>query len=108
MPRYAFRLPDVTVDRTWSLGPVRLRSTLDLASEIHVIHDERPPPTSAHEALREDVVEVVQSWGEGSVLEVTAPDKETAARLAQEAIAIVRLFMRPEVSVNVDIHRIGL
>ncbi len=60
------------------------------------------------QAARERADSLLQSWDGDAVLEVEGQDVKAADALAQEAAAIIRLFMRPSVPVNVDLHKIGL
>jgi hypothetical protein len=57
---------------------------------------------------QELIAERVTEWASDAVMELTAADADAAARIAEEALAIVRFFMRPHVRVNVAVHKIGL
>jgi hypothetical protein len=61
-------------------------------------------PMSLHQEL---VAEQVVKWA-GSALAVTAPEAAHAARIAEEALAVVRFFIRRHIRVNVEIHKVGL
>ena len=53
------------------------------------------------------VSELLETWGTDAALEITADDLSDACRMAEEAMAILRFYLRPIVSVNVELHRIG-
>ena len=57
---------------------------------------------------QELIAERLTEWATDAVLEVTAADADGAARIAEEALGVVRFFMRRHVKVNVEIHKIGL
>jgi len=51
---------------------------------------------------------MARAWAPHASVEVETDDNADAERLVRQAVAILRLFMRPEVSVNVWLHKIGL
>lgn len=107
MDRVYFRLPDVTFERSWTFGPVRFLSEPDLRIAL-VDALGRPPTNEGMRVHQELAADQLAAWGNDAALEVTTDDDGAADRIAEEAMAVLRFYMRPLVRVNVESHRIGL
>ena len=107
MPRHYYQLRSVTFDRLWAMGPVRflpaglVRDSLSPALDV-------APRSDSVRIQQELIAERLTEWANDAVVEVTAMDNESANHIAEEALAILRFYMRPHVQVNVEIHKIGL
>jgi hypothetical protein len=107
MPRFIFHLPHVTFEREWALGPVTFRPAGALLAEVQSLPDYTAQVKNYGVAL-DHVRELATAWAADATVEVDTDDGDGAVELARQAVAILRLFMRPEVSVNVGLHKIGL
>jgi hypothetical protein len=58
--------------------------------------------------MQELTKEVVNAWGDDSVLAVGAEHSDTAQTIAADAMAVLRFYMRDLIRVNVEIHLIGM
>jgi hypothetical protein len=107
MSRYIFRLPHVEVEREWVLGAVVFRPTRALLAEVEALPD-FTAQVKNYRLVLDQVRGMVKEWAAGATVEVDTDDKAGAEKLARQAVGILRLFMRPEVPVNVWLHKIGL
>lgn len=107
MRRWMFELPGLTFARPWTLGSVTFRPPG--AAESAVL--ERAEQVGAHTswaAAHEVGAELAERWRRSSTVETEADDLETAQHVIGEAMAALRFLMREVVTVNVDVHRVGL
>jgi hypothetical protein len=105
--RWTFELPGVVFEREWSLGHTTFHPPGATATEVEQRAGQANIHTSwavAHEAASE----VAERWKESSTIAVDAAELDEARTSASEAMAVLRFLMREVVTVNVDIHRIGL
>jgi hypothetical protein len=107
MSRFVFRLPHVTFQREWVLGPATFRPAGALLNEVNGLPD-FTVQVKNYGLLLDRVRGVARDWAADATVEVEADDDADAVELASQAVAILRLLMRPEVPVNVGLHRIGL
>jgi hypothetical protein len=107
MSRYMFRLPQVGFEREWRLGPVVFRPAGALLAEVETLPD-FTAQVKNYRLVLDQVRGMAEAWAADATLEVDADDNAGAEEVARQAVAILRLFMRPEVPVNVWLHRIGL
>jgi hypothetical protein len=107
MSRFMFRLPHVTFEREWVLGPATFRPAGALATEVNGLPD-FTAQVKYYGLMLDRVRGMAQDWAANATVEVEADDDAGAVELASQAVAILRLFMRPEVPVNVGLHKIGL
>ena len=107
MTRHFLRIPGVTFERPWVLGPARFVPSGRLRGELEIALT-RPTTTDSMAGYQQLVSELLETWGRDAALEITADDLSDARRMAEEAMAILRFYLRPIVSVNVELHRIGL
>jgi hypothetical protein len=107
MSRFAFRLPQVTFEREWVLGPATFRPAGALHTEVNGLPD-FTAQVKNYGLMLDRVRGMARDWSADTTVEVEADEDASAVDLASQAIAILRLFMRPEVSVNVGLHKIGL
>ena len=107
MSRFVFRLPQVTFEREWVLGPATFRPAGALLTEVNALPD-FTAKVKNYGLMLDRVRGMAQDWSGDATVEVEADDDAGAVELASQAVAILRLFMRPEVEVNVGLHKIGL
>jgi hypothetical protein len=107
MSRFAFRLPQVTFEREWVLGPATFRPAGALHTEVNGLPD-FTAQVKNYGLMQDRVRGMAQDWSTDATVEVEADEDASAVDLASQAVAILRLFMRPEVPVNVALHKIGL
>lgn len=105
---YFFRLPQVTVSRAYRLGPLRLLPAGDLPALLADADARKPAVSGLHRALRDDVAALAADWSPDAAVAVRAAGYDDAAPVVEHGLAVIRLFLRPFVRVNVDIHKIGL
>ena len=99
MPRFIFHLPHVAFEREWVLGPVTFRPAGVLLAEVQSLPDYTAQVKNYGVAL-EHVRQLATAWAADATVEVDTGDGDGAVELARQAVAILRLFMRPEVSVK--------
>jgi hypothetical protein len=107
MSRYILPLPHIKFDREWVLGPVTFRPAGALLAEAENLPDFTAQVKNYRLAL-DQVQEMAKAWAPHATVEVESGDNANAETLVRQAVAVLRLFMRPEVSVNVWLHKIGL
>jgi hypothetical protein len=107
MPRFIFRLPHAAFEREWVFGPVTFQPAGALLAEVQSLPDYTAQVKNYGVAL-DHVRGLAMDWAADATVEVDTDDGDGAVELARQAVAILRLFMRPEVSVNVGLHKIGL
>jgi hypothetical protein len=107
MSRFAFRLPQVTFEREWVLGPATFRPAGALLTELNALPD-FTAQVKNYGLMLDRVRGMASGWSADATVEVGAEDDASAVELAGQAVAVLRLFMRPEVEVNVGLHKIGL
>ena len=107
MSRFVFRLPHVTFEREWVLGPATFRPAGALVTEVNALPDFTAQVRN-YGLVLDRVREMAQDWSADATVEVEADDDAGAVELAGQAVAVLRLFMRPKVEVNVGLHKIGL
>ena len=107
VPRHYYQLPGLVFDRPWALGPARFLPA-DTVRDVLSLALDAAPRSDSMRLQQEIVAERLTEWADDAVLEVTAADADRAARLAEEAMAVVRFFMRPHLQVNVEVHKVGL
>jgi hypothetical protein len=107
MSRFVFQLPGVKFERRWVLGPVTFRPAGALLAEVETLPDFMSQVKN-YGLVLDHVRKMAGEWAADATLEVDADDELGAVELARQGVAILRLFMRPEVAVNVDLHKIGL
>ena len=105
---YFFRLPQVTVSRAYRLGPLRLLPAGDLPVLVADADARKPAASGPHRAVRDHVASLAADWSPDATVAVRAAGYDDAAPGVEHGLAIIRLFLRPFVRVNVDIHKIGL
>lgn len=104
--RHVFQLPHVTFDREWRLGAVVFRPAGVLAHEVLADDGQTKLHRSWASAYKE-AADTVAGWDSATV-EAEADSWAAAEAVITEAMAVLRFFLREIVTVNVDIHRIGL
>lgn len=107
MSRFVFRLPHVTFEREWVLGPATFRPAGALLTEVNGLPD-FTAQVKNYGLMLDRVRGMAQDWAADATVEVEADEDAGAVELASQAVPILRLFMRPEVPVNVGLHKIGL
>jgi hypothetical protein len=107
MSRYILPLPHVKFEREWVLGPVMFRPSGALLTEAENLPDFTAQVKNYRLAL-DQIQEMAKAWASHATVEVQSDDNADAETLIRQAVAILQLFMRPEVSVNVWLHKIGL
>jgi hypothetical protein len=107
MSRFVFRLPHVTFEREWVLGPATFRPAGALLTEVNGLPD-FTAQVKNYGLMLDRVRGMAQDWAADATVEVEADEDAGAVELASQAVLILRLFMRPEVPVNVGFHKIGL
>jgi hypothetical protein len=107
MSRYILPLPHVKFEHEWALGPVTFRPAGALLAEAENLPDFTAQVKNYRLAL-DQVQEMAKAWAPHATVEVESGDNADAETLIRQAVAVLRLFMRPEVSVNVWLHKIGL
>jgi hypothetical protein len=107
MSLFVFRLPHVTFEREWVLGPATFRPAGALLTEVNALPD-FTAQVKNYGLMLDRVRGMAQEWAGDATVEVEADDDAGAVELAGQAVAVLRLFMRPEVQVNVGLHKIGL
>ncbi|MEV4415059.1 hypothetical protein [Catellatospora sp. NPDC049609] len=91
---YHFHLPAVQADRSLSIGPATLLPAGQLQLDVERQIDAWPARNDGQQALHDEILALAKSWAADATLEVTASDHGEANRLADEAMAILRLFVR--------------
>jgi hypothetical protein len=105
--RYVFELPHVTFDREWRLGAVLFRPAGVVANEV-VADDAQTKLHQSWAWAYKEAADTAVRWRDSATVEVEADSWQTAEAVIAEAIAVLRFLLREIVTVNVDIHRIGL
>jgi hypothetical protein len=108
VPKYYYRLPDVEFDKSWTIGAVRFLPAA-AAREVLAPALKAAPGSESIRRQQEVVDGLLAEWGNDAVVEVADTEGADAAdRVAEDALAVLRFFMRSHIQANVEIHKIGL